>query len=60
MANNPGNVIRMVAGTAKPLLGREAGDSLLQKAGVMGKLAGSTGDGVRSGHEGTSEGNWDD
>jgi hypothetical protein len=60
MANNPGNVIRMVAGTAKPLLGREAGDSLLQKAGVMGKLTGSTGDDGRNRHDGTSEGNWDD
>jgi hypothetical protein len=48
MANDPGDVIRMAAGTGEPLLGSEIGDSFLQRAGVQGKLAGGAGDGGRS------------
>jgi hypothetical protein len=58
MADNPGDVVGMVAGTSEPLLGREAGDGFLQRAGVPGKLAGGTGNDGRNGHEGTSDGDW--
>jgi hypothetical protein len=56
VANNPGNVVGMIAGAGEPLLGREAGNSLLQRAGVEGEFTGGAGDDGWNGHEGTSEG----